>query len=276
MVNTGLYPYLNDNSFLAKLDNLMVRTLHVRIYVLDFHTECIIEKIDGVSLSGNINVSGTSAMRRVFSGSIAVDPKGLFSNNYKTYRKYNNITDVQNLISINKKIRVEVGLENTTNNYQDYRIIWFPLGMYIIKTANISENNNGITISLTCNDKTATLNGDVGGTIPASTTFSELEVYNAKGTERSTEKRLIKDIIKSSVTNIDDYYIKTEIMNKCYSVYIFNASNNATVGFSWLMSDFLSMCTNKNLEYETNTKVKKALLKFKQKGLSTSKINWII
>lgn len=91
-----------------------------------------------------------------------------------------------------------------------------------------------------------------------------------------TMQQFIKDIIADSVTNIDEYYIKTEIMNQCYSVYLFNISQNATVGFSWPMADFLSMCTNKKLELETNAKIKKALLKFQEKGLSSNKTNWII
>ena len=91
-----------------------------------------------------------------------------------------------------------------------------------------------------------------------------------------TTQNFIKDIIKDSVSNVDDYYIKTEIMNQCYSVYIFSISQNVTIGFSWTMADFLTMCANKKLELETNTKIKKTLLKFQEKGLSTTKTNWII
>ena len=91
-----------------------------------------------------------------------------------------------------------------------------------------------------------------------------------------TMQSFVKDIIKDSVSNIDEYYIKTEIMNQCYSVYIFNTSHNATVGFSWPMAEFLTMCNDKKLELETNIKIKKALLKFQEKGLSSTKTNWII
>ena len=91
-----------------------------------------------------------------------------------------------------------------------------------------------------------------------------------------TMQNFIKDIMKDSVNNVDEYYIKTEIMNQCYSVYIFNANQNVTVGFSWPMADFLSMCANKKLEVETNTQIKKVLLKFNERGLSTTKVNWII
>lgn len=91
-----------------------------------------------------------------------------------------------------------------------------------------------------------------------------------------TMQNFIKDIIEDSVSNVNEYYIKTEIMNQCYSVLIYNTSHNATVGFSWPMADFLTMCSGKNLELETNTKIKKVLLKFQEKGLSTTNTNWII
>lgn len=91
-----------------------------------------------------------------------------------------------------------------------------------------------------------------------------------------TIQSFVKDIIEDSVSNVQDYYIKTEIMNQCYSVYIFSTEQNATVGFSWPMAEFLQKCSGKNLEVDTNMKVKKALLKFKEKGLSTTKTNWII
>jgi hypothetical protein len=91
-----------------------------------------------------------------------------------------------------------------------------------------------------------------------------------------TMQTFVKEIIADSVKNVDEYYIKTEIMNQCYSVYIFNSTQNATVGFSWAMADFLDKCSNKKLEVDTNAKVKKALLKFNDKGLSTTKTNWVI
>ena len=90
-----------------------------------------------------------------------------------------------------------------------------------------------------------------------------------------TMQSFIKDIIKDSVNNIEDYYVKTEIMNQCYSVYIFNAAQQVTIGASWPMADFLLMCEQKRLELDVNAKVKKMLLKFKDRGLSTTKTNWI-
>ena len=102
------------------------------------------------------------------------------------------------------------------------------------------------------------------------------KLYTGLALIDQTMQNFIKDIIEDSVTNVNEYYIKTEFMNQCYSVYVFNTAHNATVGFSWPMADFLTMCANKNLELETNTKIKKVLLKFQEKGLSTTKTNWII
>jgi hypothetical protein len=83
------------------------------------------------------------------------------------------ITDVNNLISINKKIFLEVGIENKTNQYLDEKIIWFPQGTFVVNSANSSHSSSGTTISLQLKDKMCTLNGECGGTIPASTQFDE-------------------------------------------------------------------------------------------------------
>lgn len=118
-------------------------------------------------------------------------------------------------------------------------------------------------------------------------TLNDLIEYSKKNTKYKklftglamidqTMQNFVKDIIADSVSDVSEYYIKTEIMNQCYSVYIFSAKQNVTVGFSWPMADFLSMCSNKKLELETNAKIKKALLKFEEKGLKTNRTNWII
>ena len=198
------YPYLDDKVFLKMFDNENHKIQYTRITVLDFHTENIIASIEGKSTGGSINLSGTSNMRRAGSCSILVDSEGIKMPGYGgEYQQYYNITEVQNLISMNKKIRIETGFDNslsTLGYYQDYDIIWFPLGTFVITNASVSKNNSGINISLTLNDKCALLNGDMGGTIPASTVFSEIELYDSISSEqREVEKILLKDIIKSLV-----------------------------------------------------------------------------
>lgn len=198
------YSYLNDRSFLKMFDNENHKIQYTRIEVLDFQTENVIASIEGKSTGGSVNLSGTSNMRRAGSCSLLVDPEGIKMPGYNgEYRQYYNLAEVQNLISMNKKIRIETGFDNSlaaARHYEDYDKLWFPLGVFVIKTASVSKNNSGTNISLTLNDKCALLNGDMGGTIPAGTIFSETEIFDgSNNSQRTVEKTLLKDIIKSLV-----------------------------------------------------------------------------
>lgn len=199
-----MYEYLEDQAFLKKLDAENNLTKRVRISVLDFNIESTIATIEGKVTGGNISLNGSSAMRRTLSLSLLADPKGIEKQGSIECISYSNINEVNNIISINKKIKVEIGFENifiNFNEYKEYDIIWIPLGTYVIKTASVSTNNSGTNISLTLNDKTSALNGDVGGTIPAATVFSETESYGVSPTEKTTTQLLIKDIIKHLVVD---------------------------------------------------------------------------
>lgn len=89
----------------------------------------------------------------------------------------------------------------------------------------------------------------------------------------------IKDFVKDIICNIADdkvYYVKTELMSQCYTLYLFNSERQATVGVSWPLADFLEKCENKKIEYDVNLKVRKMVLKFNEKDLpSGDKIIWI-
>ena len=198
------YNYLNDKAFLKKIDLENYKEQFIKIEILNFNTEELIASIEGKATGGSCNFSGTSNMRRTASCSLIVDRQGIHINGYDKPSQYYNILEVENLISMNKKVRIETGFTNSFSDlglYTDYDIIWFPLGTYVIKNANVSKNNSGINISLTLNDKCALLNGDMGGTIPAATVFSESELYNATGTQREVQKLLIKDVIKYLVVD---------------------------------------------------------------------------
>ena len=196
--------YLSDKEFLKQLDIERQKTQYIRITILDFKTEQPIAAIEGKTTGGSINLNGSSNMRRVMSCSLLVDPNGIFDMRYQEEIAYNNITEIENLISLNKKAKAEIGFINTLAKnglYPDYNIIWIPLGVYAIKSANVSKNNSGVNMSLNFNDKTAFLNGDLGGTIPAATILSESELYNADATKRIVEPLLIKDLIKYLVVD---------------------------------------------------------------------------
>jgi hypothetical protein len=117
-----------------------------------------------------LNVNGSSAVRRTINFSMLAS----FENS--------GIENIDNEISINKKIKVEVGYKNPFKSYTKYGdIIWFPCGLFVISSANISRSTSGWSISVTAKDKMCLLDGTAGGTLPASTTFHEKYVYLNNG-----------------------------------------------------------------------------------------------
>ena len=162
------YPYLQDSSFLKSFDKLKVKEQYVKITILDF-LEKPIQAIEGRILGGSINIDGNSSIRRTCNLSIIAS------------EHENDLTNIDNLLSLNKKVKVEVGFLNTTNQYKDFDIIWYPLGIYVIINPSISHGSDGVTISLQLKDKMCLLNGECGGVIPASTTFNEYETVDENG-----------------------------------------------------------------------------------------------
>ena len=179
------YTYLNDRVFLKEIDNLRVKEQHIKITALSWFEENPLQEIQGYTTGGSINVSGKSSVRRTGSLSLEADDK------------IYNIKDVNNIISINKKIAIEVGFTNTTSHYNEYDIIWIPLGVYIIKTASVDHGTNGLKISLSISDKMCLLNGDVGGIFPATANLSEVVILNEYGEKVGTDYLILKDILKN-------------------------------------------------------------------------------
>lgn len=162
------YPYLKDKNFLQIIDKMLNKEQFVQITLLDFQ-EKPIQSIQGQVISGNVNLDGNSNIRRTCNLTMVAQ------------EFENDLTNINNLISINKKLRLEIGFLNTTDHYTSYNIIWFPLGIYVIITSAISSGISGITITLQLKDKMCLLNGECGGIIPASTIFHEYETVNKDG-----------------------------------------------------------------------------------------------
>ena len=197
--------YLKDFDFLKQLDLENRKEQFIKITLLNFKTEAAIASIEGKATGGNVNLSGTSNVRRTLSCSLLVDRNGISKQGSLESIQYANITEVQNIISMNKKVRVEIGFKNTLarlGKYEDIDMIWIPLGVFVIKTASSSKNNSGINISLTATDKTTLINGDVGGTLPAAMVLSEMEEYSANASERKVTQLLIKDLIRYVIVDL--------------------------------------------------------------------------
>ena len=106
--------------------------------------------------------------------------------------------DMNSLISMNKKIYVEIGYKNITSRYKEYPIIWFPLGVYVIISSSIAHSNSDLTISLQLEDKMCLLNGECGGTFPATVVFDQYDTIDENGEEiisRPTIYQIIQELV---------------------------------------------------------------------------------
>ena len=157
-----MFEYLSDMDFLTQLDKLHMRVQYAKIVLLSFRDEEPIKEIQGSISSGNLSVNGSSAVRRTINLTMLASAEN------------SNLEDIDNEISINKKVKVFIGYDNPLRSYKDYGdIIWFPCGLFVLSSANISRSISGWNISITGKDKMCLLDGTAGGTLPASITFHE-------------------------------------------------------------------------------------------------------
>jgi hypothetical protein len=133
--------------------------------------------IEGRVTGGSINIDGASAVRRTCSLTIVAE--GLAINNFYW--------------GLNNKFKLEVGLKNFIDSKYP-EIIWFPQGIYIINSFNTRNSTNNFTISISGKDKMCMLNGEVGGSLPASIDFGVEEIIN--GDQITYNKIPIKNIIR--------------------------------------------------------------------------------
>lgn len=179
-------PYLRDKNFLKTIDRISLKEEFAKITILNWQ-ELPIEDIQGKVSSGTLNINGNSSLRRTCNLTILID-----ENN-------SNITSVKNSLSINKKIKLDIGIKNNTSQYSEYDLIWFPLGTYIISSVSITNTNSQITsASLQLKDKMCLLNGECGGLLPASVTFSSYDTLDANGAyqiEQPTIYTIIKYVV---------------------------------------------------------------------------------
>ena len=173
-------PLLNKD-FLLKLDEMREREIYIRLIALNINEEPI-EEIEGRATQGSINIDGSSAVRRTCNLTLIANELNI--NNFYW--------------GMNSKFKLEVGIKNKIDkNYPD--IIWFPFGVYLITTFNVSQNINNYSISVSGKDKMCMLNGEIGGSITSlSVDFGKYEETNSNG-ERVIKSHPIKDIIREGV-----------------------------------------------------------------------------
>lgn len=147
------YEYLSDINFLTKIDNTPEKVQQLKLTILNWKDEPI-TTVEGRSTGGSISVNGASSMRRQGSLTMVAAPE-LYD-----------ITNIDNLLSINKRVAIEIGFKNIWDEYQEYPVIWLPQGVFVLSNATIAKNVTSFTISLTLKDKITLLNGENGGVLP--------------------------------------------------------------------------------------------------------------
>lgn len=194
------YPYLLDESFetegqqiekrnfLKQIDDFVNQKQYVRVTLLSWDEEPL-KEIQGEISSGTLSKDGSSAVRCTCQMSFSID-----AGSY-------DVDDADMDFAINKKIFLEVGIRNDTGEYSEYPILWFPQGVFFISSfACSSSTSSVVTINLTLKDKMCGLNGEVGGTFPATVILDEMDTQSASGAYIS-EKVLIYDIIQELVNH---------------------------------------------------------------------------
>ncbi len=199
-----MYEYLDDIEFLQELDKLHLHNHYAKIILLSFDKEEPIKEIQGVITGGSLNVNGSSSVRRTINLTMAALPDT------------GDIENIDNDISINKKIRVFIGMDNPLGKYE--KRLWFPCGLFIISSATISRSATSWSISITGKDKMCLLDGTAGGTFPASITFHESLVELANGDYEirfPTIYKIIYEAINHWGGEILENIIITDLEEKC-------------------------------------------------------------
>lgn len=181
--------YLKDSKFLSMLDEMRIKKHYAKLTILTFVDEKPLREVQGIATAGSVTVNGEASLRRTISLTIS------------SIEDENDITNIKNIISMNKKVKVEIGLENPFKEYANYgKIIWFPIGTYVINQATTSTSASSANISISGKDKMCMLDGTCGGTLPSSVTFHENQYEDENGDIRSEDVPIFT-IIKECVTH---------------------------------------------------------------------------
>lgn len=176
--------YLYSKEFLSKLDKTNHKEVYAKVIALDFN-ENPTQMITGRVTAGSVNVDGSSAVRRTCSVTVVAAT----NQNEFQYDDY--------LWGLNTKFKLEIGLKNMIDrNYPD--IIWFPQGIYVLTSFNLSRSATNFTVNLSGKDKMCLLNGEIGGTLNSSIDFGTIEEID-KFDNTVIRKLSLKDIIRNIV-----------------------------------------------------------------------------
>lgn len=217
-----------DKEFLLKLDANREKETFARIVALSFQEEPI-ELIEGRVTQGSINIDGSSAVRRTCS--LTLTAQELNINEF--------------LWGVKTKFKLEIGLRNTIDSsYPD--IIWFPQGIFVIASFNVSHTANNYTINISGKDKMCLLNGDLGGSLIASVDFGVEEYYDKENNTIIYTPIPIPRILREAVhtyggepyhnieiNDLDEIAVELlEYRGDAYMYFFYNTESSEFTGFT--------------------------------------------
>lgn len=200
---------IHDVEFLDKLYSQPIRTEYLKVICLNWNEEPVGEIIGSISSgqnAGTLSINSSSSLRRSGSLTLVPDPA------------LNDLTSIDGLITPNRKIILMKGITNNVppkndvildsnnnqqvieKNYQSIYgdVVWFKLGVFIIQDPNVSHRASSIQVTFQIKDKMCLLNGDCGGTIPATTTLDEYDYIDENGDTvkgHPTISMIIKELV---------------------------------------------------------------------------------
>lgn len=178
MANNPLF----DTIFLQKLDADNNKETYVRIIATD-HQGNPKEQIEGMVQSGNLNIDGSSAIRRSCNLTLKVLPNTTFTSVYW---------------GLENQFKLEIGIKNNVD-FTYPPIIWFKQGSYVINGFSKSQTTTDLTINISGQDKMCLLNGTIGGALPEQINFGTIDTYQDDGTKIENNIPLFTIIQKSLI-----------------------------------------------------------------------------
>lgn len=196
------YPYLQDSEFMYLADTQKLQSQYLKLTLLSWD-EKPLQEIQGIATGGTISINGSSSVRRTCTLSMTVKDVST-----------GKITDAKNLISLNKKVYIEIGIKNRTGKYTEYPILWYPQGLFVFTSCSLSNGvNSTITLSAQLKDKMCLLNGECGGVIPAAVEFDQYDTIDPSSGEIITTKPTINQIVRELVNHYGGEQLVNIIIN---------------------------------------------------------------
>lgn len=189
-----------DKTEYPLIDTLQNAVQHVRVDIYERNNYTTkLGSIEGLITGGNINVNGSSSVRRTGSLSLVAGNDDYF------YEDISNLLNTNNKIATNKEVEIYIGIEDIDGEVGTSGAIYeFKLGRFVMKTASITHNTSGLNISLTLSDLMSKLNGELGGKFSTAITHHP-EAYDTGEKDKDGNaiigyrSPLVKDIIQTLV-----------------------------------------------------------------------------